>query len=431
MTLSIVGFIAVLALCFLRLPIAFAMAGVGFIGFGIVVNWSAAWALVAHVTFDTGLDYGLSVVPLFVLMGMFVARAGLADDLFNASNAFLGHRKGGLAIASIVACGGFGAICGSSVATTATMAKVAMPSMRRFGYDDRLAAGSIAAGGTLGILIPPSIVLIIYGLLTQTSIGQLFMAGFLPGLVAIACYWIAIQVVVAWDPKLGPTAARTDWPGRIRALRGVWGVIVLFVVVIGGIYAGVFTPTEAAGIGAACGFLFAWARGTLTWRSFLHLLIDSALTTAALFSVLIGALIFANFINSAGLPSALQSFTATLSLDPILVIWIIVLIYVVLGAVFETLSMVMLTVPVLFPVVESLGLDPVWFGIIVVCVSELSLITPPVGLNIFVLRGVIPDVPIGTLYRGVLPFCVADLVRLVILIHVPWISLVLPNLFYG
>ena len=431
MTASIIGFVAVLVLCLLRMPIAFAMGIVGFVGFGLEIGWPPAMALIAQITYDTGLDYGLSVVPLFVMMGMFVARAGLSDDLFNASNAFLGHKRGGLAMATIVACGGFGAICGSSVATVATMAKVAMPSMRRFGYDDRLATGSIAAGGTLGILIPPSIVLIIFGLLTETSIGQLFAAGFLPGIVAIICYTLAVQFVTGRDEKLGPAAERTNWRGRLTALRGVWGVLLLFTVVIGGIYAGVFTPTEAAGIGAAGGFLFAYFRGRLTWASFFDLLMDSAYTTAVLFIVLIGALIFANFINTAGLPAALQEYIGGLDISPIAVIWVIVAIYIVLGAVFETLSMIMLTVPVLFPIIETLGLEPVWFGIIVVCVSEISLITPPVGLNIFVLRGVLPDVKTSTIYRGVLPFCVADFLRLAILIHIPWISMVLPRLFYG
>ena len=431
MTASIIGFVVVLVLCMVRVPIAFSMGIVGFVGFGLEISWSPAFALVAQVFFDTGLDYGLSVVPLFVMMGVFVAHAGLSDDLFNASNAFLGHRRGGLAMASVVACGGFGAICGSSIATVATMARVAMPSMRRFGYDDRLAAGSIAAGGTLGILIPPSIVLIIYGLLTETSIGKLFAAGFLPGVVAIFCYTMAVQWVTARNPKLGPPAKRTDWRGRLVALRDVWGVLLLFLVVIGGIYAGVFTPTEAAGIGAAASFLFALFRGRLTVNKTIELLIDSAYITAVLFVVLIGALIFANFINTAGLPSKLQEFVGNLDVAPITVVWVIVAIYIVLGAVFETLSMILLTVPVLFPVVESLGLDPVWFGIIVVCMAEISLITPPVGLNIFVLRGVLPDVSTATIYRGVLPFCVADFIRLAILIHIPWLSLVLPRLIYG
>ena len=431
MTASVIGFVAVLVLCMIRVPIAFSMGIVGFVGFGLEIGWPPSFALVAQVFFDTGLDYGLSVVPLFVMMGVFVAHAGLSDDLFNASNAFLGHRRGGLAMASVVACGGFGAICGSSIATVATMSRVAMPPMRRFGYDDRLAAGSIAAGGTLGILIPPSIVLIIYGLLTETSIGKLFAAGFLPGVVAIFCYTMAVQWVTSRNPKLGPPAERTDWRGRLVALRDVWGGLLLFLVVIGGIYAGVFTPTEAAGIGAAASFLFALFRGRLTVNKTIELLMDSAYITAVLFVVLIGALIFANFINTAGLPSKLQEFVGSLDVAPITVVWVIVAIYIVLGAVFETLSMILLTVPVLYPVVESLGLDPVWFGIIVVCMAEISLITPPVGLNIFVLRGVLPNVTTATIYRGVLPFCVADFIRLAILIHIPWLSLVLPRLIYG
>jgi tripartite ATP-independent transporter DctM subunit len=371
------------------------------------------------------------VVPLFILMGNLVSQAKLSDDLFTASNAFLGHMKGGLAMATVVACGGFGAICGSSVATAATMAKVAMPSMRRYGYADSLATGSIAAGGTLGILIPPSILLVIYGILTEESIGRLFVAGILPGLVAITCYALAVRAVIRFRPQAGPPAERTAWPGRLAALRNVWGVLLLFGVVMGGIYGGVFTPSEAAGMGAMGALLLALMRRAMNWRALFDVLTDSAYTTAMLFMVLIGALIFANFVNTAGLPNALKDFVTALSVSPWLVIWVICAIYIVLGCVFESISMVLLTVPIFFPLVASMGFDMIWFGIIVVCVTELSLITPPVGINIFVLRAVLPDVKSGTLIRGVLPFCLADVVRLIILVHIPWLSLVLPSLMYN
>ncbi|HJM50357.1 MAG TPA: TRAP transporter large permease [Alphaproteobacteria bacterium] len=430
MTASLIGLAAVLGLALLRVPIAFAMGLVGFAGFGLMVTWSASLAQVAYIASDAALDYGLSVVPLFILMGGLVARARLSDDLFAASNAFLGHYRGGLAMATVVACAGFGAICGSSVATAATMAKVAMPSMRRYGYADSLAAGSIAAGGTLGILIPPSILLVIYGLLTEESIGRLFAAGILPGLVAIACYALAVRAVTRFRPEAGPAAERTAWPERLRALRDVWGVLVLFALVMGGIYGGIFTPTEAAGIGAVGALALALLRRTLDWRSFFEVLADSAYTTAMLFMVLIGALVFANFVNAAGLPAALKDLVTGFSLSPWVVIWTILVIYIVLGCVFESISMVLLTVPIFFPLVADLGFDMIWFGIIVVCVTELSLITPPVGINIFVLRAVLPDVSTATLIRGVLPFCLADVVRLAILVHIPWLSTYLPSLMF-
>ena len=427
---SLIGFAILLLLVFMRLPIAFAMAIVGVAGFAYLVNWYASLALVSQTIFGTALTYELSVLPLFILMGNFVNRAGLSRELYDASHAFLGHRRGGLAMATIVACAGFSAICGSSLATAATMSQVAMPSMRTYGYADSLAAGSIAAGGTLGILIPPSVILVIYGILTETSIGKLFAAGILPGILGVLCYMGAVQYVIHRRPELGPPTERSDWPARLRALGNVWGVILLFVVVMGGIYTGAFTPTEAAGIGAFCGFLFAWYRGTLTWRVLGAVLADSARTTAMLFTILFGALLFANFVNVAGLPAALIDFAKSFDVAPIVIVIIILVIYIILGCVFESLSMLLLTVPVFFPLVADLGYDLIWFGIIVVVVTEISLITPPVGLNVFVLRGMLPDVSTATIFRGVTPFWCADIVRLAILVALPSVSLVLPHLFF-
>ena len=431
MTVSLLGFAAALALCLLRVPIAIALGLVGFVGFGLLVDWEASLAQAAQVTADTALDYGLSVVPLFILMGNLVTRAKLSDELYAASHAFLGHRRGGLAYATILACGGFSAVCGSSVATAATMTSVAMPSMRRFRYRDDLAVGSIAAGGTLGILIPPSIVLVIYGLLTQTSIGRLFAAGILPGVVAIAFYGLAIFYTTRLNRDAGPPADRQGWGARLKALRAVWGVLLLFIVVMGGIYAGAFTPTEAAGIGAVGAFFFALLRRELNLPGLLDVLADSAYTTATLFFVLIGALLFANFVNTAGMTQQLGEFVSKLALSPYAVLWVILLIYIVLGCVFESISMVLLTVPIFFPLVQTLGFDLVWFGIVVVCVTELSLITPPVGLNIFVVRGMLPDVPTSVIIRGLIPFIAADILRLAVIVHIPWLSLVLPRLLFG
>jgi C4-dicarboxylate transporter DctM subunit len=427
MTIALVGLALLLFLSFMRIPIAFAMVAVGFAGMSMVIGMKGAMANVGQTAFDAAVNYELSVVPLFVLMGNFVTKARLSEELYDASNAFLGHRRGGLAMATVVACGGFSAICGSSLATAATMAKVAMPSMRKFGYDDGLAAGSIAAGGTLGILIPPSVLLVIYGILTQTSIGKLFAAGVLPGLMGILFYLLAVRGVIKFKPELGPAGERQDWSQRFKALSRVWGVIVLFAIVMGGIYGGVFTPTEAAGIGAFGGFIFALVRRAMTLRTFYEVLLESVGTTAMLFSVLIGALIFANFINVTDFPQALLDLAATFKETPWLVITAILVIYVALGCVFESLSMILLTVPIFFPLVMELGYDPIWFGIVVVVITEISLITPPVGLNVFVLRGVLPDVSTTTIFRGVTPFWIADLFRLALIVGFPTLSLWLPS----
>jgi C4-dicarboxylate transporter DctM subunit len=422
---ALIAFAVMLGLTFLRLPIAYSMALVGFVAYAMMVSTTAALSMVGSVAFETGMSYTLSIVPLFVLMGNLVTKAGLSSELYRVSYAFLGHRRGGLAMATVLACGGFGAVCGSSLATAATMAKVAMPSMRKYGYSDALAAGSIAAGGTLGILIPPSVVMVIYGILTETNIGKLFIAGILPGIVAIACYLVAVAVAVRLDPKAGPRGERMPWGERLAAIGDVWSVLTLFLVVIGGIYGGIFTPTEAAGIGAGGGLVFLLVRKGWDWHTLRVILMESAITTGMIFTILIGALIFANFINMTGMPDELTAYAEQFRETPILVIVAILVIYVALGCVLESMSMILLTVPMFYPLVAHLGYDLIWFGIIVVVVTEISLITPPVGLNVFVLRSVLPDVPTRTVFRGVMPFIVADIIRLGILVAFPAISLYL------
>lgn len=424
---AMIGLAALLILAFIRIPIAMVMIIVGLLGMSYVLNPIAAFYNLGQTAYDAAINYELSVVPLFILMGNFVARARLASELYNASYAFLGHRKGGLAMATVVACGGFSAICGSSLATAATMSKVAMPSMRRFKYSDSLAAGSIAAGGTLGILIPPSVLLVIYGILTQQSIGKLFAAGLVPGVLGILLYLTAVRYVTWRNPETGPAGVRQEWSERMHALRSVWGVILLFGIVMGGIYGGVFSPTEAAGIGAFGAFVFALLRGALSWTILRELLVESVETTAMLFTVLIGALLFANFVNYTDFPQTLLGFAQQFVDTPWLVICAILAIYLVLGCVFESLSMILLTVPIFFPLVRDLGYDPIWFGIVVVVVTEISLITPPVGLNVFVLRGVLPDVKTSTIFKGVTPFWCADIVRLALIVLVPALSLWLPH----
>ncbi len=435
MLVSVLGFAAVLVLVFLRMPIAIAMGVVGFVGYAEIRGFRASISMVGRLVIDTAQNYGLSVVPLFILMGLFVSKGGLSRELYQASYAFLGHLRGGLAMATICACAGFSAICGSSLATAATMSKVAMPQMRQYGYNDRLSTASIAAGGTLGILIPPSVILVIYGLLTETSIGKLFIAGIVPGLLGVAFYLLAVQWTVVRDPEAGPAGERTSWGERVAALRGVWAVLLLFFLVIGGLYGALdfwplnltFSPTEAAGMGAAGAFLIALSRGSLNLRGTVQVLVEAAQTTAALFAVLIGAWVFSNFVNLAGLPEALQDVVTGAGLAPMAVMAMILLIYVALGCVFESLSMLLLTVPIFFPLVIGLGFDPVWFGIVVVVVTEISLITPPVGLNVFVLKGVVGDVSTATIFKGVTPFWVVDILRLALLVLVPSLVLFLPN----
>ena len=441
MSVILIGFAVLLFLIIVvRMPIAFAMGLVGFFGFAALqglgfdnlfeFRWTGVLSMASYRVIDTVQEYGLSVIPLFILMGNLVTRSGLSHELYHVSNAFLGHRKGGLSMATVVACGGFSAICGSSLATSATMAKVAMPPMRKYGYSDALATASIAAGGTLGILIPPSVILVIYGLLTETSIRELFAAGFLPGLLGVLLYLGAVRYVVWRAPEEGPAGERMSWPERLAALKGVWGVLLLFTLVMGGIYLGVFTPTEAAGIGAGGAFLIALARRRLTLASLFETLSDTARTSAMLFAVVIGALIFSDFINRAGLPDMLLEFVNGLQVAPIVVILAILGIYIMLGMVFESLSMLLLTVPVFYPLVSSLGFDLVWFGIVVVVVTEISLITPPVGMNVFVLSAVLRDVKTGTIFRGVTPFWCADIVRLGLIVFVAQISMFLPELLY-
>jgi len=423
-----------------RVPIAYAMGLVGFFGFAYMqgltfdnfmdFRWNGALSMASKRVIDTAQEYSLSVIPLFILMGNLVTKSGLSHELYRASNAFLGHKKGGLSMATVVACGGFSAICGSSLATSATMAKVAMPPMRKYGYADSLATASIAAGGTLGILIPPSVILVIYGLLTETSIRELFAAGFIPGILGIFLYLLAVRYVVWRNPEAGPCGEKLSWPERLKALSGVWGVLILFTVVMGGIYLGIFTPTEAAGIGAGGAFIIALSRRSLSWGSLFDILTDTARTSAMLFAVLIGALIFSNFINRAGLPADLLNMVQSLDVSPMMVILMILAIYIVLGMVFESLSMLLLTVPIFFPLVDSLGFDLVWFGIVVVVVTEISLITPPVGMNVFVLSAVLNDIKASTIFKGVTPFWCADIFRLALITAFSSLSLLLPELLY-
>jgi C4-dicarboxylate transporter, DctM subunit len=426
MTEGLLGFAAMFALMALRVPIAVAMGIVGFVGLGLMRSWPAAISSTAGEFTGIG-SYTLSVVPLFVLMGNFVTRAGMSRELYHAAYTLIGHKRGGLAMSTIAACAGFGAICGSSIATTATMSRVAMPEMQRFNYSPAFAAGTVCAGATLGILIPPSVIMVIYGIMTEQSIGAMFAAGVIPGLLATGFYLLATVWVTRRHPTWGPPGERSSWAERFAALKQIWGVLLLFALVMGGMYGGFFTPTEAAGVGAMGGFLIALARRALDFKGTVQVLSDSARTSAMLFTIIIGASLFANFLNFTDLPNALKDIVTGLDVPPLVVIAMICLIYVILGTAMESLSMMLLTVPIFFPLVTALGFDPVWFGIIVVCVIEISLITPPVGMNIFVLSSMMPSLPTVTIWRGVTPFIVADIARMTVLVLFPAISLFLPK----
>ncbi len=425
---ALLGFAVIFTLALLRIPLAFSMAGVGIVGIGLTRGWEPALASTAQVVFETGFAYTLSVIPLFILMGNFVARAGLATELFTAANAFIGDVRGGLAHATVVACAGFGAICGSSIATAATMGKVAYPSMKKLGYSDDLSMGVIAAGGTLGIMIPPSTIMVIYGIITETNIGKLFAAGVIPGLMSAALMMVGIAWITWRDPAHAPAGARSTWPERWRALRGIWGVLLLVFVVLGGIYGGIFTATEGAGFGAAGAFIFALARGRLTWSILYQVLVESARTTAMLFTLLIAATVFANFVNFTSMPGDLKTLITQSGLSPVMIIVAMMLIYVVLGTVMEELTMVLLTIPLFFPIVSALGFDPVWFGVLIVMVVQIGLISPPVGMNMFVLNALLPGVGLGAIYRGCWPFVLVLVVMLGLLIMFPGLSLWLPSL---
>ncbi len=428
MTAALLGFLAIFFLALIRVPLAFGMAFVGIAGMGVMRGWSPALASTAQVVYETGFAYTLSVIPLFILMGNFVARAGLAHELFAAANSFVGHKKGGLAHATIVACAGFGAICGSSIATAATMSKVAYPSMKKLGYSDSLATGTIAAGGTLGIMIPPSTIMVIYGIVTETHIGKLFAAGVLPGLLIAGLLMCAVAYLTWQNPAHAPAGEHSTWAQRWAALRGIWGVLLLVLIVLGGIYGGVFTATEGAGIGASGAFLFALARRALTVKSTVEVLIESARTTAMLFALLIAATIFANFVNFTSLPFDLKEWVTGSGLSPLMVVCAMMAIYVLLGTVMEELTMVLLTIPLFFPIIVSLGFDPVWFGVLIVMVVQIGLISPPVGMNLFVLNSLLPQVGLANIFKGTWPFVVAQIVAMIILLAVPGISLWLPSM---
>jgi tripartite ATP-independent transporter DctM subunit len=425
-TLWAVG--ALLLLLLLGIPLGFGMGLVGAIAFALATGWEPTLGMVGVTTVNAVLNYNFSVLPLFVLMGSLFAHSRMADELYAASYAVIGHRRGGLAMATILACGGFSAISGSAMACAATMTRVSVPMMQRYGYAPSFAAGTVAAGATLDILIPPSNPMVIYAIITETDLGKLMAAGFLPGLLTILCYIVVIVGVARLLPRWAPAGQRTGWPERWRLLRNVWPMVLLFGAVLGGIYFGVFTPTEAAGIGAFGAFVIALARGRLSWRSLLAMLMETARTTTVLFIVLIGALLFANFVTIAGGPSELGAWLKGFAFTGTEIVLLILALYIVLGCLLEGIAMMLLTVPILFPIVSEAGIDPIWFGIFVVIMAGVSSIHPPLGILLYVVRALVPGISTNKIFLGVTPYLVGDAVRLALLIAFPAIVLVVPRM---
>jgi C4-dicarboxylate transporter, DctM subunit len=425
--IAIIGFLALFALMLLRVPVGMAMGLVGVSGYALIVGGGPALKNVGLTSMRTVTDYTFGVIPMFLLMGAFVSNSGMSRELFRAANAFVGHLKGGLGIATIAACAGFAAISGSSVATAATFSTVAYPEMRRYGYPQSFATGVIAAGGTLGAMLPPSTVLAVYGIITEQDIGKLFIAGIIPGLLAAAMDMLTIVIIGRLRPKFLPSAPRHSWTERLAGLRDIWATLLLFVFVIGGLYGGLFTPTEAGGMGAVGALIIGVARGRLSRPEIRRSLLQAVRTAAAVLTVLIGALLFGYFLTVTQTPQKVTEFLTGLGLGRYGVLALIMLMYLVLGCLMDALAMIILTIPIIFPVIMQLGFDPIWFGVIIVMTVELGLIHPPVGMNVFVIKSVVQDVSFATIFSGVLPFIVTDLIRLVILIAFPILALWLPS----
>jgi len=424
---GVLGIIVLFVLLSLRLYIGVAMALVGFLGFSYLSGMSTGLSLFGMVPYGTGSFYTFSVIPLFVLMGQFAYHSGMSRDIYEAVYKWVGHLPGGLGMATIAGCAGFAAICGSSLATSATMGTVALPEMRKYRYDLGLATGSIAAGGTLGILIPPSIGFVIYGILTEESIGRLLLAGIFPGILLAGLYMVTIYVLCKRTPHMGPPGARVSMKERFVSLTGTWAMLLLFALVMGGIYAGVFTPIEAAGVGACGAMVIAALRKQLSFSMIIKCLQETLQTTAMIFLILIGAEIFTLFLGVSKLPMLLADVIGGLPLHRYVILCIILLLYVILGCVLDGIAMIVLTIPILFPVITALKFDPIWFGVLMVIVLEMGLITPPVGLNVFVIKGVAKDVPLRVIFRGVIPFLGASVLAIVIIMLFPEIALFIPT----
>ncbi len=427
-TAGIIGIGLLVLLFLLRMPVAFAMALVGLVGFAYLTSPEAALGLLGRDIFDTFSSYPLSVIPMFILMGTFAFASGISQRLYKTTYTWVGQLRGGLTMATVFACAGFGAICGSSTATAATMGKISLPEMKRYHYDDTLATGTVAAAGTLGILIPPSTVLIVYGILTQESIGKLFVAGILPGIL-LSIFFAATVALLCWrNPAIGPPGAPTSWKEKLGAMTGIIEAMILFVLAIGGLFGGLFSPTQAGAIGAGGALIIGLARRQLSWRTFFEAGKDGLRTSCMVLFIITGAVIFGKFMAVSRIPFVLADWLGGLPIHPMAIIGIIVFIYFIGGFFMDAMGLIVVTIPIFFPIVVKLGFDPIWFGVIIVLVGEMGVITPPVGVNVFVIKGIAPDVPLERIFKGIFPFLATLIIVTIILMVFPQIATFLPSL---
>ncbi len=427
-TIAVIGIVLLVIIFLLRMPVAIAMGVVGFVGFAIASSWDGALRIVAKDLWATFSSYSLSVAPMFVLMGTVAFYSGISSRLFDAANKWLGRLPGGLALASIVACAGFGAMCGSTTAAAAAMGKVTLPEMKRYGYDDALRTGCLASAGSLAIMIPPSTVLIIYGVMTEQSIGKLFIAGILPGILLAVLFMFTVLALVWRNRSIAPRGERTSWLEKIKGLSGTIEMLLLFALVMGGLFVGWFTPTEAGAVGAAGSLVIALVRRKLSLEDFWKAVAETTRITAMVFLIIAGATIFGHFMAITRAPFALSEWVGGLPLPPVVIMVFIMAIYLIGGCFMDSLALVTLTIPILYPIITEMGYDPIWFGILIILAAEMGVITPPVGVNVYVIKGVAPDVSMNKIFRGIWPFLGAEVVATLMILFVPQIALFLPNL---
>jgi tripartite ATP-independent transporter DctM subunit len=425
---GVLGIAALLALFLLKVPIAFAMAAVGFVGFATLVGVDPAMSLLAQEIYETLSSFPLSVIPMFILMGSFAFASGISERLFSTTYTWVGGLRGGLTMATVLACAGFAAICGSTAATAATMGKIALPEMKKYGYDDTLATGTVASAGTLGILIPPSTVFLVYAILTEQSIGKLFIAGIVPGIILSLMFVAVVGILCARNPALGPPGESTTWGAKLRATTGITDAALLFLLAIGGLMLGWFSPTQGGAIGAAGGLLIGLSRRTLTWKSFVETGKDGLLTSCMVLFIIAGAIVFGRFMAVSKLPFLLAEWVGDLPLHRMAIIAIILFIYFIGGFFMDSMAFMVVTLPIFFPIVMKLGFDPIWFGVMMVLLGEMGVITPPVGVNVFVIKGIAPDVPLGKIFKGIFPFLYALILLTIVILFFPEIATFLPSL---
>ncbi len=428
--LGVIGIVVLIIVIFTRMPVAYVMTLVGFVGFAVQVNGHAALKLLARDFYSVYSSYGLTIIPLFIFMGQIAFNAGISRRLYDSAYKFVGCYRGGLATATVCACTAFGAVCGSSPATAATMATVGLPEMKRYGYGDELASGSVAAGGGLGMLMPPSVVLIVYGILTEQSIGKLFVAGVLPAVFITICFALAVWVYCRFAPQQGPACNAFSWGERLRSLGETGETMLVFLLVMGGLFAGAFTPTEAGAVGAAAVLLVALVRRQLTWAGFVKSIYETLRTSCMVLLLVAGAVIFGHFLAVTRITFDVANWVAALNLPGYAVVAMIVLVYLIGGCFIDALALIMLTIPIFYPIIMDLGYDPVWFGIIIVLVTQMGVITPPVGINVYVVNGIAKDIPLEKIFRGVVPFLIALIIGTGFIVVFPQIALWLPNLMY-